>query len=103
MLLLKSNNLSSSQSAPWSVQGEFVFIISILWATLLTLIDELAQLIIGMSRKKGWLYNTYKIPSLRFNIEKNSTHHHLSWEYRKFLNVFFRNLNLNAYHLFLKV
>ena len=46
-------NLSSSQSAPWLVLGEFVFVLAIFVDYLLTLIDELAQLIIGISHKKG--------------------------------------------------
>lgn len=64
--LFKSNNLcmnlSSSQSAPWLVLGEFVFVLAIFVDYLLTLIDELAQLIIGISHKKGWFYNAYEKP-----------------------------------------
>ena len=55
-------NLSSSQSAPWLVLGEFVFVLAIFVDYLLTLIDELAQLIIGISHKKGWFYNAYEKP-----------------------------------------
>ena len=101
MLLLISNNLSSSQSAPWSVQGEFVFILAIFVGYLLTLIDELAQLIIGMSRKKGWLYNTYKIPSLSFNIVEKTLHIIISAE--NIEKTFFSEFKLERISFILEV